>query len=114
MPADVKAGDVILNLSGEPKNYLDFEDKSTNLTGSSLAVTMGAENRYLNVNDKIALIRNPNGILYPKDMTNYKERLQAMAGISTIYEFNLKKDSDAEATSGKNLYAVVAKKDKPA
>ncbi|WP_235044188.1 autotransporter outer membrane beta-barrel domain-containing protein [Campylobacter concisus] len=113
LPSDVKAGDTILNLSGKTAGSYSSQNKNTDLARSFLAVTMGAENRNLNVNDKITLITNPYGILYPKEFKNHNKNLQAIAGISTIYEFDLKKDGDDKADSGKNLYAVVTKKVSP-
>jgi len=117
LPSDVRAGDTILNLSGKTHGGYYSQNKSTDLTRSFLAVTMGAENNKLNVSDKITLISNPHGILYPRELAdeikNHNENLQAIAGISTIYEFNLQKEGDASAASGKKLYAVVAKKVSP-
>jgi len=113
LPSDVRAGDTILNLSGKIGN----QNKNTDLTRSLLAVTMGAENNNLNVNDRITLISNPHGILYPIELAdkikNHNENLQAIAGISTIYEFNLQKDGSDLTAQGNNLYAVVAKKVSP-
>ena len=113
LPSDVRAGDTILNLSGKTGN----QNKNTDLTRSLLAVTMGAENNNLNVNDRITLISNPHGILYPIELAdkikNHNENLQAIAGISTIYEFNLQKDGSDLTAQGNNLYAVVAKKVSP-
>lgn len=109
LPSDIKANDIVLDLSGKASySYI-----STDLKRSLIAVTMGAQSNNLNVNDKITLIRNPKGILYPTDFKNHKENLQAIAGISTIYEFALRKDGDASAAEGNNLYAVVASKISP-
>jgi len=116
LPSDIRANDVVLNLSGktrDPAWGYTTSYKKTDLNIAKLAVTMGGQSNNLNKNDRIVLLKNPQGIIYPAEMTNHKENLQAMAGISTIYEFALQKDGDEQASEGKELYAVVRSKVTP-
>ncbi len=116
LPSDIRANDVVLNLSGktrDPAWGYTTSYKKTDLNIAKLAVTMGGQSNNLNKNDRIVLLKNPQGIIYPAEMTNHKENLQAMAGISTIYEFGLQKDGDEQASEGKELYAVVRSKVTP-
>lgn len=116
LPSDIRANDVVLNLSGktrDPAWGYTTSYKKTDLNIAKLAVTMGGQSNNLNKNDRIVLLKNPQGIIYPAEMTNHKENLQAMAGISTIYEFALQKDGEEQAIEGKELYAVVRSKVTP-
>lgn len=113
LPSDIRANDVVLNLSGRTKWGYITSDKKTDLNIAKLAVTMGGQSNNLNKNDRIVLLKNPQGIIYPTEMTNHKENLQAIAGISTIYEFGLQKDGEEQASEGKELYAVVRSKVTP-
>ena len=79
---------------------LTLED-APNLAKSKIGVGM-MNGGMLNGGDKLTLIEATNGyIIYPTDMSNQTGQLQA--GISALYQFELKKDDGAN----KKLFAVV-------
>ncbi|ALV24646.1 autotransporter domain protein [Campylobacter iguaniorum] len=98
---DIKADDTILTLT---------DTISTDLSKSRVGVgLMNGGTPALNVDDKVTLISNLNGILAPTNMTN---NISAMQGISQVYDFELSTtDDDDNPTNGvKSIVATTIKK----
>lgn len=101
LPSDTKNGDTIVTLTGK---------YDTNLIDTKIGVTIEGDSPMLKANDKVNLIKSEGE---GKIITDEKIKVEAIKGVTTIYDFSVKKEGDKTLVATLNSLPAPKPEPKP-
>ncbi|WP_260952111.1 autotransporter outer membrane beta-barrel domain-containing protein [Campylobacter sp. RM16187] len=101
LPSDTKNGDTIVTITGK---------YDTNLIDTKIGVTIEGDSPVLKANDKVNLIKSEGE---GKIITDEKIKVEAIKGVTTIYDFSVKKEGDKTLVATLNSLPAPKPEPKP-